>query len=69
MEALLTAIAATKDPMSGRFVKGQSGNPRGRPRGSGSHATELRRLEEDAIELAVNTAAVIAETVRLVLMR
>ena len=52
----------------GRFVKGQSGNPGGRPKGSGSRETELRRLEESGMALAANTADVIAETTRLALV-
>lgn len=51
----------------GRFKKGQSGNPAGRPKGSTGHAADLRRLEEDALKLAANTAEVIAETARLAL--
>ena len=49
---------------SGRFVKGVSGNPSGRPKGSTGHAAELRRLEEDALKLATNVADTIAETAR-----
>ena len=52
----------------GRFKKGQSGNPNGRPRGSTGHNAELRRLEDDALKLAANTADVIAETARLALV-
>jgi hypothetical protein len=48
----------------GRFQKGKSGNPAGRPKVPTNHAAELRSLETDAINLAVNTAAVIAETMR-----
>ncbi len=51
----------------GRFVKGVSGNPKGRPRGSTGHNAELRRVEEDTITLATNAADVIAETTRLAL--
>ena len=54
---------------SGLFSKGQSGNPAGRPKGSGSHETELLRLENDALKLASNTADVIAETLRLTLTK
>jgi hypothetical protein len=53
--------------LRGRFSKGKSGNPRGRPKGSTGHAAELRRLEEDALKLAVNVVDVIAETTRLAL--
>jgi hypothetical protein len=49
-------------PNTGRFVKGQSGNPKGRPKGSSSHSSELRRAEEDALTLAYRTADIIAET-------
>ena len=54
-------------PNTGRFVKGQSGNPKGRPKGSSSHNSELRRAEEDALKLATNVADTIAETARLAL--
>ena len=48
----------------GRFKKGQSGNPAGRPRGSTGRNAELRRLEDDALKLATNTADAIAEAAR-----
>jgi hypothetical protein len=51
-------------PNTGRFVKGQSGNPKGRPKGSTSHNSELRRAEEDALKLASNVADAIAKTAR-----
>ena len=51
----------------GRFVKGQSGNPTGRPKGTTTHAAELRRAEEDALKLAANVADLISETARLAL--
>jgi hypothetical protein len=52
----------------GRFVKGQSGNPNGRPKGSTGHNAELRKLEDDALTLACHTADVIAETACLALV-
>ena len=48
----------------GRFVKSVSGNPSGRPKGATSHATKLKRLEDDGLDLATNPADVIAETAR-----
>ena len=53
----------------GRFRKGQSGNPAGRSKGSTSLATTLRRLEEDALDLAANTADIIAGTAKLALTK
>ena len=50
--------------LRGRFVKGESGNPRGRPKGASGRAAELKRLEEDALTLAVNAVDAIAETTR-----
>lgn len=38
----------------GTFVKGRSGNPNGRPKGTTNHDTELRQVEDDAMELAAN---------------
>jgi Family of unknown function (DUF5681) len=47
-----------KNPTSrrkkGTFVKGRSGNPNGRPKGTTNHDTELRRIEDDAMELAAS---------------
>ena len=51
-------------PSRGRFQPGQSGNPAGRPKGTTTHAAELRRVEEDALKLATNVANAIAETAR-----
>ena len=58
----MTTDKANRD--KGRFTKGASGNPSGRPRGSGSNETELRRLEEAGLALAANTADVIAGAAR-----
>ena len=51
--------------LRGHFVKGKSGNPRGRPKGASGRAAELKRLEEDALKLAINVVDAIAETTRL----
>ncbi len=48
----------------GTFVKGRSGNPNGRPRGTTNHDTELRQVEDQAMELAANVCDAIKETAR-----
>ncbi len=57
-----------KKPTSRRkkvtFLKGRSGNPNGRPKGTTNHDTELRRVEDQAMELAANVCDEIKETVR-----
>ena len=58
----------TKNPTSrrkkGTFPKGRSGNPNGRPKGTTNHDTELRQVEDQAMELAGNVCDAIKETVR-----
>ena len=65
----MARLPTNNRPSNGRFAKGVSGNPSGRPRGSGSHETELRRLEEAGLALAANTADIIAGTAKLALTK
>ena len=53
-------VGYAKPPVAGRFAKGQSGNPRGRPKGSTTRIPELheQRLRTIILEEAYRTIAV-----------
>ena len=42
-------VGYKKPPVHSRFPKGRSGNPRGRPRGSTNHLTQLRRALDQKV--------------------
>ena len=65
----LAKLPTNNRSANGRFAKGVSGNPSGRPRGSGSRETELRRQEDDGLALAANVAGIIAEVARSALTK
>ena len=58
-----------KPPRHSRFKKGQSGNPKGRPRGSRNFSTDLRETLEEPIRVTHHGKAKTVSTQLAALMR
>ncbi|WP_157644513.1 DUF5681 domain-containing protein [Bradyrhizobium sp. WSM2793] len=58
-----------RPPMSGRFKKGQSGNPRGRPKGSRNLKTDLTSMMQKRVQIREDGQPRVVSRQELVLLR